>query len=237
MASMTWEASVEVAQTVNRQALEGRFTLALVSFDQFEPFGRGYILEGGKAKRTLTDWCDEVGVSYYTLNAYRQIVSWWFESDPIGLRDEIGVPTHIAWEALKLARKHWAMVVDFRAVLEAVEPNNGKVFSLDDVEILARRRPPVRRKTARPRADSELFEVAMVSVDRVGARITRLLGELRDAELSDEQRAQLREAVDRARAPLDFLASYIDGGGSVEEFLAQRDRERLERAKATNRDG
>ncbi len=219
-----WNESVRKAREGNRKALDGRFAVALASFELFAPFGVGYVLDGkgGPAlSKTIHDWAEEVGIPQPTINTYRGVVSWWFEGEPLALAEEIGIPTNVGWEALKEARRYWPMADKFRNAIAASEgPSNGHSFSVDDIERLARIKTLSRTNQRQSRQDKEAFDTAIKTVDRTGDRMRRALTEVYDSDLTEEQRDRIRQAALRAKAPLDFLLSYVDGDGTVDDQIA-----------------
>jgi hypothetical protein len=234
-ASATWERTVAAGRDANRQALEGRFLLTLASYEAFPPHGKGMIFthvhtdrtttragleiiddtlgRPRKARLSLIDWCEEVGVNYHTLNSYRQLVSWWYESDPVGLRGEIGIPEHIEWHALKFARQHWLLAADFRQVLADSEgPANGRVFTTVQVEYLARMdeaEEKIRRKRQRSRTSEERFDSAVSEVRKTMKGLARVHTTLQDGVLDDEQRAILLEHAREAQEVVNGLVREL----------------------------
>lgn len=238
-----WDRTVDVARAANRRAIEGRFELTLASFEAFGRHGKGVTmlytprdidgadLRNGeatgtgqwqgvrKATRTLSDWCDAVGVNYHTLNGYRQLVSWWYEADPTGLRDELGIPTHIAWEALRTARGFWMLAADFRTDLaEAGEPGNGKLWSLDEIEYLARVKRDdeiVRRRRRRSPTDQQRYENALKEIQRTIARATQVSVYLAENEIDEEQRETLLRHTREAQETYNGLVRELIGLSAV----------------------
>lgn len=211
----SWEESVARARQGNRRAIDGRFAVALASFEQFDSYGKGIARVPGvgrrrKATRTMVDFADNVGIAYDTLAQYRAVALWWCEGEPERI-GELGVPTYIAWDGLRFAKSHWYIAGELRELLAERTPMNGAMWSREELERLAGAAPGApRRPPLRQREVVESFDATIGSVRRVGDRLTRTLMTVRNENFDAEQQAAILEHAQRAKAAADFLVSYLE---------------------------
>lgn len=208
---ITWEASVARARRGNLAAVRGRFEVALASFEQIGQHGEGtrHADRAEGESHTLLDFADEVGIEYGTLNSHRGIVNWWLDSDPLGLIGEIGVPDSMTWNALRWGKNNLMLAADVRAELAGLQPPNGKTWTAPDLERHLRH---LMRHAPAPPAESEAegFQAVMRTMNSLVPRLRGMVMRLEDSELTDQQRGELHDAVERARDYFEQLRQLAE---------------------------